>query len=250
MINLLSSLGALRSNPAPEPCVIMLETREIKLSFKRNARCRRMILRVAKDGSGLVMTLPKRTSQVEALRFAHASKGWILKNLAGRQAPVAFADGMTIPYRGVSHLVQATGGKRGLVHVGAESRTIAVPGDAAHLPRRLGDWLKKQAVIELTAASQNYAAAMNLKFTKLSVRDQNSRWGSCSAGGALSYSWRLILAPPEVLDYVAAHEVAHLAEMNHGSRFWRLVLSHCKHANKARRWLREHGGDLHRYGAA
>jgi predicted metal-dependent hydrolase len=90
---------------------------------------------------------------------------------------------------------------------------------------------------------------MEVQYSAVSVRDQNSRWGSCSAARALSYSWRLILAPPFVLDYVAAHEVAHIREMNHGPRFWRLVLTHCKLAKQARAWLRHEARDLHRYGA-
>jgi predicted metal-dependent hydrolase len=89
---------------------------------------------------------------------------------------------------------------------------------------------------------------MEVKFHRITVRDQSSRWGSCSSAGSLSYSWRLILAPPFVLDYVAAHEVAHLKHMNHGTRYWRLVLTHCRHAKEAQHWLRRRGGELHRYG--
>jgi predicted metal-dependent hydrolase len=91
---------------------------------------------------------------------------------------------------------------------------------------------------------------MGVRFTSLTVRDTSSRWGSCSSARALSYSWRLVLAPPFVLDYVAAHEVAHLIEMNHGRAFWTLVEAHCARAGEARRWLKTHGRNLHRYGAA
>jgi len=86
---------------------------------------------------------------------------------------------------------------------------------------------------------------METKFSRLTIRDQKSRWGSCSASGALSYSWRLVLAPPSVLDYVAAHEVAHLREMNHGPKFWRLVLTHCAHSRQAKEWLKRNGRELH-----
>lgn len=248
MINLLGRIAILRSNPAPEPCVMQFEDREIKLTFKRNARCKRMIMRVAKDGTGLMMTLPKRTTQAEALRFAHGAKGWILKNISNRMPALAFAEGSVIPFRGEQFRISCPGGRRGLVKLDEATKTIIVPGERAHVNRRLTDWLKQQAQKELIVASQHYASAMNVQYTALSVRDQSSRWGSCSAAKALSYSWRLILAPPFVLDYVAAHEVAHIQEMNHGPRFWRLVLTHCKLAKQARTWLKHEARDLHRFG--
>lgn len=249
MINLLGRIAVLRSTPpAPEPCFIDVEGRNVRISFKRNARCKRMIIRVAKDGSGLVMTLPKRTAQAEALRFAGASKNWIAKNISDRMPPVAFADGIIVPFRGEAHRIISSGGRRGLVQLDHLAKTITVPGDTAHVNRRVTDWLKQQALKDLTQASEYYAQAMGVEYSALSIRDQTSRWGSCSAARALSYSWRLILAPRFVLDYVAAHEVAHIREMNHGPRFWRLVLTHCKQAKDARDWLRHQARDLHRYG--
>ena len=89
---------------------------------------------------------------------------------------------------------------------------------------------------------------MGTRFRKLNVRDQKSRWGSCSSNGSLSFSWRLIMAPPHVLDYVAAHEVAHLREMNHGPRFWALVAKTMPQCDESKRWLRTFGNELHRYG--
>lgn len=249
MINLLGRIAALRSTPAaPEPCVIEVDGRNVRIAFKRNGRCKRMIIRVAKDGSGLAMTLPKRVSQAEALRFAHASKSWIAKNISDRMPALAFSDGIVIPLRGEPYKIICSGGRRGLVHLDQLAGAITVPGDQAHINRRLTDWLKQQALKDLTLASEYYAHAMRVEYSALSIRDQSSRWGSCSAGRALSYSWRLILAPRFVLDYVAAHEVAHIKEMNHGPRFWRLVITHCKQAKEARDWLRHQARDLHRYG--
>ena len=82
------------------------------------------------------------------------------------------------------------------------------------------------------------------------MRDQSSRWGSCNSDGVLSFSWRLILAPPFVLDYLAAHEVAHLVEMNHSVRFWRVVARICPEMDRAKAWITAHGNDLHRYGVS
>jgi predicted metal-dependent hydrolase len=118
-----------------------------------------------------------------------------------------------------------------------------------HLARRLTDWLKLAARQELTAAAQRYAAAMGVGFRRITVRDQKSRWGSCSAAGDLSFSWRLVLTPAHVLDYVAAHEVAHLKHMDHGPQFWRLVLKHCPDAVRAKKWLKTNGQDVHRIAA-
>ncbi len=103
---------------------------------------------------------------------------------------------------------------------------LCVAGDRAHLARRVRDFLKREAKRDLDAASRRYAAMLGVAVKRVSVRDQTSRWGSCTAAGVLSYSWRLILAPPHVLDYLAAHEVAHLVEMNHSRRFWRVVAAH------------------------
>ena len=137
---------------------------------------------------------------------------------------------------------------RRLAEEGAEPALI-VGGAEAHLPRRLTDWLKARAKAELAAACGAHARRMGLSFRRLSVRDQKSRWGSCSARGNLSFSWRLILAPPFVLDYLAAHEVAHLAHHDHSPRFWALVRAHCEDVDRAEAWLREHGTGLHMWGA-
>lgn len=125
---------------------------------------------------------------------------------------------------------------------------LCVAGDPVHLPRRVRDYLKREAKRELDAASRQYAAALGVKIARVSIRDQVSRWGSCTSAGVLSYSWRLILAPPQVLDYLAAHEVAHLVEMNHSRKFWRVVAGICPEWERARAWLNTHGTELHRYG--
>jgi hypothetical protein len=164
---------------------------------------------------------------------------------------VVFAQGAVIPLRGREYAINITGGVRGAVRVappaGENPGHIEVPGDLAHAARRLREWLKAECKQDLIAASSIHAKAMGVRFHKISVRDQSSRWGSCSASGQLSFSWRLILAPAFVLDYVAAHEVAHLAQMNHGPKFWALVARHCPDLEKARAWIRRHGRDLHSY---
>ncbi len=248
MISLLGHFVNLRQVKPPEPTTIEVSGKTLLLTFRRNARCRRMVLRLTPDGQGVVMTLPPRTSLAEAMRFAATSKPWLAQTLIKRPAAVPFQQDSAVLFQGLVHTLKTTGSRRGLILHSPEDMTLTIPGDLAHVPRRLTDWLKARAKEELQKASLHYAGAMQAKFKKLTIRDQKSRWGSCSAQGDLSYSWRLVLAPPYVLEYVAAHEVAHLKEMNHGPRFWRLVLTHCKCAKQAKTWLRQHGRELHRYG--
>ena len=125
---------------------------------------------------------------------------------------------------------------------------MCVAGEAPHIDRRIDDFLRREAKRELEATSLQFAADLGVRIKRVSVRDQASRWGSCSTAGVLSYSWRLILAPSFVLNYLAAHEVAHLVEMNHSARFWRLVRRLCPEHERAKVWLEVHGSDLHRYG--
>jgi predicted metal-dependent hydrolase len=131
---------------------------------------------------------------------------------------------------------------------GNGGRLLCVAGQAAHLNRRLADFLQREAKRDLEAVSRQFATKLGLAVRRLSVRDQSSRWGSCSSTGVLSFSWRLILAPTHVLEYLAAHEVAHLVEMNHSARFWRVVNRLVPGHEKAKAWLDAHGADLHRYG--
>jgi predicted metal-dependent hydrolase len=130
----------------------------------------------------------------------------------------------------------------------AGEHLLCVAGAEPHVPRRVRDYLKREAKADLEIASKRAAAALGVTLKRVSIRDQSSRWGSCSTTGVLSYSWRLILAPPFVLDYLAAHEVAHLIEMNHSRRFWKLVERICPHMSRAKIWLDAHGTELHRYG--
>jgi predicted metal-dependent hydrolase len=244
-----SLLDVLRRSPSlPAPLTLDLGERSVTIALKRNARARRLTLRLARDGEGAVMTLPNRVSRAEALRFAERSQHWLRAQLANKPEPISLGDGATIMLRGKPYRLHLTGRLRGTVSVDDATGTIHLPGEAPHHERRLIAWLKSEAKRDLDHASRHYANAMGTTFAQLAVRDQKSRWGSCTSDGKLSYSWRLVMAPPDVLDYVAAHEVAHLKEMNHSPRFWRLVLTHCAATRKAKDWLKRHGRELHRLG--
>jgi len=227
---------------------LLIEGKSLPVTFRRRANARRIILRIDRSGLGIVLTLPHYASQRAALTFAASEKDWILERIARSPVRVPFAPGQRIPLRGRSHRIEATGGRGTVRLLGGPEPAIQVPGGMAHVGRRLVDWLKRQAALDLARASHAHAERLGVRFTRVVVRDTASRWGSCSSSGTLSYCWRLVLAPPFVLDYVAAHEVAHLKEMNHGRRFWSLVQMLCPQAEMARSWLKTHGNGLHLYG--
>jgi predicted metal-dependent hydrolase len=156
------------------------------------------------------------------------------------------ADGAAIPIRGVLHVIRHEPYRRWTgVSAAGDCPVLAVSGEAAHLRRRVADYLKREARRDLEAAVLRHAALLGVKPAQVRLRDQRSRWGSCSHNGHLSFSWRLIMAPPFVLDYLAAHEVSHLVEHNHSLRFWRLVERICPERHRARAWLRTLGSTLH-----
>jgi predicted metal-dependent hydrolase len=151
-------------------------------------------------------------------------------------------------------VIRSTPEERGGVWIDTESEkpVLRVSGFREHIPRRVEDWLKKQARAQITRRISALSETLGVSPSRITVRDAASRWGSCSTTGAISVSWRLVMAPGFVLNYVCAHEVAHLREMNHGRRFWRLVdhLVGPDEATEAQAWLRENGAELHRYAAA
>lgn len=231
---------------------VLIDGTEVPVEMRRNARARRMILRLDKTSSAVTVTLPEQCSEAQGLRFARDHAGWIAKRLEERPAAVPFANGVAIPVRGEQHVITHRPETRGTVWIedgAGEARRLCVAGDTAYLPRRVKDWLKREARGEIKARCAHYADAMGLAYRRVDIRDQTSRWGSCSSSGILSFSWRLILAPVHVLDYVAAHEVAHLQEMNHGPKFWALVEAALPTMKQSRQWLKRHGSGLHLYGA-
>jgi predicted metal-dependent hydrolase len=234
------------ASETPSPFEIDVDGKRVTITPRRNASARRMVLRTARDGQGFALTLPRRHNQRAIQEFLQTSSDWMRTQLSKQPPKTSVADGAIFMLRGENVTIQAMGKLRGTVAHDVETKTLALPGAEGHIQRRLTDWLKKQALTDLRLATTIYASAMGVTYKRIAVRDQKSRWGSCTTDGTLSYSWRLVLAPPYVLDYVAAHEVAHLREMNHGPKFWRLVLTHCKETRRAKMWLKQNGNLLHR----
>lgn len=246
MALLLRTLQRLGSPKALESSRIRIGDDTLDVIFRRHAQARRLVLRLNSSHTAVMVTVPKGVSRVKALEFTERSRGWIEDRMRKRGGLVHLLPGHRLSVRGADFDIRHAGGRRGVVSANAERGEIMVPGDLPHVPRRLLDWLKAEARADLTAASERHAKLMGVRYRKISIRDQQTRWGSCSAAGDLSYSWRLILTPPYVLDYVAAHEVAHLRHLDHSPRFWRLVLTHCPDAARAKKWLKAHGHGVHR----
>ncbi|HWK96791.1 MAG TPA: SprT family zinc-dependent metalloprotease [Pseudolabrys sp.] len=243
---------ALFSRRASEPSVIAIAFGEevFEIVLRRNAQARRYTLRVQSATREVVLTLPPRGSLRQARDFAERNAAWIAARLAKLPQPVPFVDGAVLPLRGVPHRIEHRPQARGTVWIEAEGEIalLCVAGEAPHVARRIHDFLKKEARRDLDIASRRAAGALGVTLRRVSIRDQSSRWGSCSTTGVLSYSWRLILTPPFVLEYLAAHEAAHLVEMNHSRAFWRQVARICPDFRRAKSWLDTNGADLHRYG--
>ncbi len=235
----------------PQAIDIAFDQAVYLVHVRRHRQARRYTLRVQSSTREVVLTMPLRGSMREARDFAQKHGAWIASRLRRLPEPVPFADGAVLPFRGVLHRIAHRRGVRGTVwsETGRDGEhLLCVAGEAPHIARRVADFLKREAKRDLEKASRHAAARLGVTIKRISVRDQSSRWGSCSSTGVLSYSWRLILAPPFVLEYLAAHEVAHLLEMNHSRRFWRAVERILPDMRRAKAWLDAEGVDLHRYG--
>lgn len=212
---------------------------ELEITLRRSARAKRISLRVSGRDGAVTLTLPPRVPAGEGLAFARERADWIVSAMA-KVAPIErVAEGALIPVEG-RELTLVTTGARGAVRV--EGDCLIVPGSSPAV--RVQAFLKHLARQRLIAATDHYAGLLGRSYTSITLRDTRSRWGSCTATGALNYSWRLAMAPPEVLAYVAAHEVAHLAEMNHSPRFWAVVERLYPGWQVQRSWLRDHGNRL------
>jgi len=223
----------------------------VPVVIRHNYRARNLIMRVesgrvAGDPDKVAVTLPRQTSVEQALRFVVSRADWVVASLARIPQRITICDGARIPYLGhempIRHDPQA---RRG---VWCDDDGIHVSGQPEFLARRVTDWLKREARREITTRVADKAEMIGRPAGQISIRDTRSRWGSCAANGNLSFSWRLVLAPEFVLDYVITHEVCHIVEHNHGENFWRLVSQISPDLKQAKKWLQQNGERLHRYG--
>ena len=215
----------------------------IEVHLRRSARARRYSLRISNADGKVSLTLPNRASERAALDFAYRQEDWLRAALGKRPAAVVPEIGGKVLYLGQEvSLLQGTARS---VKAGPEG--LFLPGSVETLGARLKGFFKVQAREMLAAASHYYASQLGRDICALSLRDTRSRWGSCTADGRLMYSWRLIMVPPEVLEYVAAHEVSHLVQMNHSAEFWAVVEGLMPDYQRHRKWLKANGARLNHF---
>lgn len=229
--------------------LLRIDGKPVPVAVKLNPRARRLIVKVHPSTGEVSVVAPSKRSIDRAINFARGETEWIAERLKQVPPAVPLGLGARILYRGEEHVIRRGEGRRTPVWIDHEdgNRIIRVTGESGHAARRVLDFLKREAKKVLEARSFHYAEQIGILPRHITVRDTASRWGSCSSQRSLSFSWRLILAPAFVLDYVVAHEVAHMREMNHGPRFWRLVEDLIGDADRPQIWLREKGSSLHRY---
>ncbi|PHQ69002.1 MAG: hypothetical protein COB93_09185 [Sneathiella sp.] len=237
-----SSAAYLVSGPDP---YVQFGTRRVPVDIQRSPRASRMKLRIDRSAR-VILVLPMRTRLSSGLAFLKQEIPWIGQKIQNMPMPVPFRDGETVPVLGVPHRICHAPDERGLVWQDEEKLVVA--GQIEHLPRRVRDWLRKRAKREISSRAGDYADELGQTIKGITVRDQKTRWGSCSSTGQLNFSWRLVLMPEMVMDYIIAHEVAHLRHMNHSAAFWALVGELHADVPSAKKWLKENGAEIHKYG--
>ena len=245
------SVFAQRPVPPSDHFEVATEAGPVAVAVRRDARARNYTLRVRSARGARGPPMRARGSLREARAFLDRHAGWLLNQMEKLPEPQPIEDGGLVPLRGILHRIRHVPESRGTVAAlsGGDEPLLGVAGRPEHLRRRVVDFLKREARRDLDRAVTRHAMMLGVRVKAIRLRDQTSRWGSCTSTGHLSFSWRLIMAPPFVLDYLAAHEVAHLHEMNHSPRFWHLVESVCPETRAARTWLNREGAALHAIGA-
>ena len=226
--------------------IVTLPSGQARVEWRRNARARRLSLRIDPSDGAIVVTLPPRTSRKAGMALLMGHADWVGRRLAELPAAMPLADGAEIPIGGVMHRIRHHPDRHGGAWL--EDGALHVTGAIEFLPRRTTDFLRAEAGRRLSAIVRVKAEMAGTTPARVAIKDTTSRWGSCAPDRTLAFSWRLVLAPDYVQDYVAAHEVAHLRHMNHGPAFWALVAALTDHTSRAMTWLRREGPRLLRVG--
>ncbi len=220
--------------------------RTIEIGLRRSRRARRILLHVGAYDGKVELVLPNGVAARDGIGFARSQTEWLVDQMSRVGDASPFMDGAAFPLLGETVAIRLCDHRSpipvldaGVLHVGGRSDT---------LPGRVRRWIRSRALEEIEPRAKTMARDIGRPVKRVAVRDTRSRWGSCTRDGNLSFSWRLVMAPEYVLDYVVAHEVAHLRHLDHSDRFWGLVSEICPHHDTARSWLRRNGPDLHRYG--
>jgi hypothetical protein len=222
--------------------------------WRRSSRARRISLRIDARAGEVVVTLPPRAARRAGVALLNTHAAWVRDRLAALAPPLPLVVGGTVPLAGVPHAVMlapqgpAAGSEVATAAAWLGPGAIIVAGPASAVPGQITEFLKAEARRRIQTLATGHAAALGVRPRGLRLKDTRSRWGSCAPDGTLAFSWRLVMAPDWVLDYVVAHEVAHLKELNHSPRFWGHVARLTPHRDAAVAWLRDNGPRLLRVG--
>jgi predicted metal-dependent hydrolase len=216
--------------------------------WRRSKRALRVSLRIDAKAGEVVVTLPPRAGRRAGMALLTAHAAWVMEKLAGLAPPVVLAPDAEVPLGGVAHIVRHVPEACGGAWLAPAGAAILVAGEVDFLPRRVVDFLRAEALRRIRRLALRHAATLSVKPRAIRLKDTRSRWGSCAPDGTLAFSWRLVMAPDWVLDYVVAHEIAHLRELNHSARFWAEVARLTPHRAAAVAWLKQNGPALLRVG--
>jgi predicted metal-dependent hydrolase len=222
------------------------------LPYRIRRSDRALYARILVDADGVEVVVPKRFPTRNVETFVQAKRPWIertLRRIRESEAefpPARLADGGGVPYLGERLALKVTTQPRRVrAHVARRGQELRVAlGPDTPLEGALEAWYRRRAREEVAPRLDAAVARVGRSYTTLQIRGQRTRWASCGASGAMSFNWRLLLAPGEILDYVIEHEVAHLDVQDHSDRFWRLLASRCPEWREHERWLRRHGHAL------
>jgi len=230
---------------------VVLDGRSISYTLKRSPRARYVRLEI-RENDGLAVIVPRRYDLRHLDEVLHRRARWILTKIedcasrVGQQESRLLADGDSLRYLDWTlrlHITEGDG-NRGAVSIRGDELLVVAPlnrADGGHLVEK---WYRYQADTFIKARVDLLASKLGVQYGRITIRGQQTRWASCSPKGNLSFNWRLIMAPEQVVDYVIIHELTHLKEMNHTSKFWALVAGRCPTWKENRRWLSEHGSEL------
>jgi hypothetical protein len=238
----------------PESEMVMLPPRpgafapavEIPVRWRPSTRAKNVSLRISPSDAVVVVTLPPRSGRRAGIALLREHEAWVVEKLAALTPAIAFEPGARFPLGGVPHTIRHEPRLRGGAFL--DGPVLIVTGAREFLARRAAEFLRAEAKRRIAALATPHAAALGVKPRAIRVKDTRSRWGSCAPDGTLAFSWRLVMAPAWVTDYVVVHEVAHLREMNHSARFWALVARRTPHREAAVAWLKAEGPGLLRIG--
>lgn len=221
------------------------EAFDFPLKVVKSPRAKRLTLRIDSKEHLPILSIPPRCTQKQAISFIKTHEEWIIQSLKNLPQTKRFASGENISLFGHEILIQHAPEKRWGARI--ENNILYVSGESEFTHRRVKDFIKKEAQKNFLNLSKKLAEKINCKINDVTIKDTKSRWGSCSSLNNINYNWRLALAPKEVIDYIIAHEVSHLAHQDHSQAFWQCVADLCPNYKKGQNWLKHHGKELYTF---